>query len=93
MKLECRNCKLYNGNCGHHFVDSINNHIDYDRPAEAVTDRFGDCSYYEEKRSKYQAQIDLINSGDVGSLDMRLIKEALALAMEAENNEPGTTHH
>lgn len=41
MKLECRNCKLYNGNCGHHFVDSINNHIDYDCPAEAVTDRFG----------------------------------------------------
>lgn len=28
MKLECRNCKLYNGNCGHHFVDSINNHME-----------------------------------------------------------------
>lgn len=87
MKLKCKNCRLYSGNCGHHFIDSINNHIDYNCPAEAATDRFGDCNYYEEKRNKYQAQIDLIDSGDIGSLDMHLIRKSLALAMEVEDNE------
>lgn len=36
-KYACRNCAHYEGNCGHHFRDSLG-HIDYDCPREGEYD-------------------------------------------------------
>ena len=46
--IECKKCKFYAGDCGYHFKDNFG-HIDYEIPAEYVTDRFGDCNHFESK--------------------------------------------
>lgn len=34
---DCRDCELYKGNCGHHFIDGYN-HINYNFPTESRMD-------------------------------------------------------
>lgn len=46
---ECKNCKLYEGDCGHHYADSYG-HIHYDSSSLACTTRSGFCEYYQESR-------------------------------------------
>lgn len=81
MEIECRNCKLYEGDCGHHFKDG-NGHIDYDCPRETCCDRMGNCEYYEETRNRFQIQIDLINEGEIEQIDTGTVVEALKYAMK-----------
>ena len=45
---ECKDCKLSNGDCGHHFeMDGI---IHFDIPSEGACDRFGDCGFFKMKK-------------------------------------------
>lgn len=46
--LKCKNCKLYDGDCGHHFKDAFG-HINYEIPAEFATDLFGDCIMFKSR--------------------------------------------
>lgn len=78
--MQCKNCMKFKGDCGHHFRDE-QGHIVYDCPSESCCDRYGKCDYYEEKRNKYQVQLDLIESGDVEELDLKVVKEALEYTM------------
>lgn len=34
---DCRDCELYKGDCGHHFIDGYK-HIDYNIPTESMMD-------------------------------------------------------
>lgn len=34
---DCRDCELYKGDCGHHFIDG-NNHVNYNLPTESRMD-------------------------------------------------------
>ena len=43
--LQCKDCSLYKGDCGHHFKDEFG-HINYEICAESACDRFGDCNFY-----------------------------------------------
>lgn len=78
--MQCNNCTKFKGDCGYHFRDS-QGHIIYDCPSESCCDRYGNCNYYEEKRNKYQVQLDLIESGNVEELDLGAVKEALEYTM------------
>ena len=57
---DCRDCKKYEGNCGHHFVDFYG-HIHYDIPNETYMDDsigdYGSCfepseEYLQERASE-----------------------------------------
>lgn len=48
---ECKNCKLFVGDCGKHHKDSFG-HINYEIPSIACTTRTGDCDFYEEARTQ-----------------------------------------
>lgn len=49
---ECKNCKHYKGNCGHHHVDSLTGHINYEIPAERMYVNKVDPSCYESVYSE-----------------------------------------
>lgn len=53
MNDQCKVCKKYKGDCGHHFKDDLG-HIDYDIPSEYICDQYGNCVSFEETRTKYQ---------------------------------------
>lgn len=76
MEIECRNCKLYEGDCGHHFKDG-NGHINYDCPSEGCCDRYGQCACYEEKRNEYQIQLEALEGEEVTYLNRKILREAL----------------
>ena len=78
--MQCNNCMKFKGDCGYHFRDN-QGHIIYDCPRESCCDRYENCNHYEEKRNKYQVQLDLIESGDVEELDLEVVKEALEYTM------------
>lgn len=50
---ECKDCKLFYGNCGHHYIDG-DDHVHYDCPSIACTSRTGDCEFYQESRTQRQ---------------------------------------
>ena len=58
MRGDCNTCKHYEGDCGHHFVDS-NNHINFDCPDEACCDKCGNCFFYEHKKQKRSPRIPI----------------------------------
>ena len=58
MRGDCNTCKHYEGDCGHHFVDS-NNHINFDCPDEACCDKYGNCFFYEHKKQKRSPRIPI----------------------------------
>lgn len=64
--MDCRNCTKHKGDCGHHFIDG-DEHIHYDIPVESACDRYGDCSFYTERRNKFQIQIDLLRRIERGA--------------------------
>ena len=64
MNEQCKVCKKYKGDCGHHFKDDLG-HINYDIPSEYACDPYGNCVSFEETRTKYQ--IALTNILDNGS--------------------------
>lgn len=51
---DCRDCALYRGNCGHHFIDIIG-HINYTIPTESkmddATGPYGSCFIPSEQYS------------------------------------------
>ena len=57
-ELECKNCKHYKGNCGHHHVDSLTGHINYEIPAERMYVNKFDPSCYEWKGDELEMTID-----------------------------------
>lgn len=63
MNEQCKVCKKYKGDCGHHFKDDLC-HINYDIPSEYVCDVFyGNCIYFEDDRTKYQiALADILHN-------------------------------
>ena len=80
MNPECKNCTNYKEDCGHHFKDE-NGHINYEIPSEIACDRYGNCDWYEETRSKYQIALDLLNDGEVNEISPQTIREALIYAI------------
>ena len=53
MNEQCKVCKKYKWDCGHHFTDDLG-HINYDIPSEYICDKYGNCVSFEETRTKYQ---------------------------------------
>ena len=64
---ECEDCKLRNGDCGHHF--KMNGKTDYDIPSLSACDRYGDCEFFQQKE---KPQGDLISR----SVAINLLNEA-----------------
>ena len=58
MMGDCNTCKHYEGDCGHHFVDS-NKHINFDCPDEACCDKCGNCLFFERKKQKRSPRIPI----------------------------------
>lgn len=44
---ECKDCKLRNGDCGHHF--KMDGKINYDIPRLSSCDRYGNCEFFQQK--------------------------------------------
>lgn len=44
---ECEDCKLRNGDCGHHF--KMNGKTNYDIPSLSSCDRYGNCEFFQQK--------------------------------------------
>lgn len=86
--MDCRNCTKHKGDCGHHFIDG-DEHMHYDIPVESACDRYGDCSFYTERRNKFQIQIDLLNEKDIelADLNVGVLREALECALRNERKE------
>ena len=66
----CVNCKLYNGDCGHHEKD-IYNHIDYMTPKDKARDEMENCKYYEDSRSMKDIVIEELNQCTDISIECR----------------------
>lgn len=56
---ECKDCKLFKGNCGHHYMD-VDNHVHYDCSSRACTNRTGCCEFYQEARTQRQIVKDAL---------------------------------
>lgn len=56
---ECKDCKLFKGDCGHHYIDG-DNHVHYDCPSMACTNRAGYCEFYQEARTQRQIVKDAL---------------------------------
>ena len=52
MSKECKNCRKYEGDCGHHARENPNVW------KWSACDRYGNCSYYEEGRTACKKAID-----------------------------------
>ena len=62
MNEQCKVCKKYKGDCGHHFKDDLE-HINYDITSEYACDSYGNCVSFEETRTKYQiALADILHN-------------------------------
>lgn len=62
MNEQCKVCKKYKGDCGHHFKDDLG-HINYDIPSEYACDPYGNCVSFEETITKYQiALADILHN-------------------------------
>ena len=57
MKLECKNCKLFKGDCGHHPEDEYG-HINYEITDVSSLDSYNNCSFYIESRDEQELLID-----------------------------------
>lgn len=81
--MNCKNCTKHKGDCGHHFIDG-DEHIHYDIPAESSCDRYGDCSFYTERRSRFQIQIDLLNEKRhrAGRFERRRIERSTGMCIK-----------
>ena len=53
MNEQCKACKKYKADCGHHFKDDLGD-IYYAIPSEYACDPYGNCVSFEETRTKYQ---------------------------------------
>lgn len=87
--MNCENCTKYKGDCGHHAIDS-DKHIRYDAPGKSSRNRYGECSFYVESRSKFQIQIDLledIGNIELADLNVSVLRQALECALRNERKE------
>lgn len=86
--MNCENCTKYKGDCGHHAIDS-DKHICYDAPGKSSRNRYGECSFYVESRSKFQIQIDLLDEVDteLADLNIDVLRQALECALRNERKE------
>lgn len=73
MTTVCKNCKLYKGDCGHHFVDG-NAHIDYDIPDEKARNFYGQCVYYEDKDFTIEDALNIIDASNIDKEKADIIK-------------------
>lgn len=70
---ECRNCRSYEGDCKHHFIDN-RGHIHYDIPSNSCCDRFGNCSYYSEKRSELEIALQELEYSSLSQKSKDILK-------------------
>lgn len=76
--IVCKNCALYNGDCGHHFVDQYS-HKHYDTPSDTACDKYGDCSFYKESRTALEIALEeLEQSKDISPSSKRVIEARLS---------------
>lgn len=73
MTTVCKNCKLYKGDCGHHFVDG-NGHIDYDIPDNKEMTLYGECVYYERKPETIYDLLEKLKKCNMTDKDKEIIK-------------------
>lgn len=74
---ECKNCKYYVGDCGHHHKDS-NKHINYDIPAEYMYER-GVITCFKPSDS-YIATLDLKYAEEIATeYSIEVIERALEI--------------
>lgn len=77
---ECRDCKLYQGNCGHHYYDWRTDHINYEIPNEAMFDGvIGDTPRCFEPSEEYQEMVNMKNAEMIAKYPVEVIKMALAI--------------
>ena len=79
MNEQCKVCKKYKWDCGHHFTDDLG-HINYDIPSEYICDKYGNCVSFEETRTKYQIALTNIleNESKIKMyVSVRILIEAL----------------
>ena len=76
MKEECKYCEYYNGNCGNHHIDFYG-HINYDIPAEYVTNCFQPSEKFIEKQKEEKAK-------QLSNYPLDIIEKALEIARESE---------
>lgn len=84
MNEQCKVCKKYKYDCGHHFKDDLG-HIDYDIPSECVCDKYGNCGFFEETRTKYQITLAnvLHNASKIQAyVNTQVLIEALTRVIE-----------
>lgn len=81
---ECRDCKFYTGNCGHHFHDWKTDHINYEIPNEGMFDGvIGDTPRCFEPSEEYQAMVNRETAEKIAEYPVEVIKMALKIK---ENN-------
>lgn len=69
---ECKDCKLSNGDCGHHFkMDGATN---YDIASLSACDKYGNCEFF---KSKVKPQGDLISREALKKAIKNLYNETL----------------
>lgn len=76
MTTVCKNCKLYKGDCGHHFVDG-NGHIDYYIPDEKARNLYGQCVFFEIKDKTIDDLLENIKKDNLGDEDKELIQNII----------------
>lgn len=76
MATVCKNCKLYKGDCGHHFVDN-SGHIHWDVPKESACDRCGQCDYYEPKPDTVYSLLARLKKCNMTDKDKELIESII----------------
>lgn len=83
---ECRDCKNYSGNCGHHFRDWKTDHINYEIPSEGMFDGvIGDTPRCFEPSEEYQAMVNRQVAEEIAQYPAEVIK----MALEIKENKDG----
>ena len=79
-KIECKNCKYFDGDCGKHHID-YHQHINYDIPSEFC---YGECfvpsENYIKKCNEEKAQ-------KLSKYSLEILERALEIAKAEVNNE------
>lgn len=78
---ECRDCKNYIGNCGHHFRDWKTEHINFEIPNEGMFDGvIGNTPRCFEPSEEYKEMCDLNKAAEIASsYSIEVIKKALEM--------------
>lgn len=84
MRVQCKTCKKYKGDCGCHFRDELG-HTDYDIPSEGACDIYGNCMSFEETRTECQIALDQLEEYEdeiATYIDTNILRKALKIGIK-----------